>query len=239
MIDANYYEIKKVLSFVRGDDFAHPGEKEAIDKVFELLPKNKDQLILDVGCGLGGTANYVVNQDWGSVIGFDIEENAVIHAKKNYPNIEFHLSDVINVSKAINAKFDLIYMFNVFYAFTDQLQALTELKKLSKEKTQLAIFDYVKLGEYKKINVIRKPINLNTIESELNSTGWQLKKIINLDEEYQKWYYLFVMKIRSKKKQIIEFAGIDVYEFVLATYTQLLANIENKMLGGAIIYASV
>ena len=50
---------KKLLSFLRDGDFAHAGETEAINLLMGQFRKKRIQYILDVGCGLGGTAHYL------------------------------------------------------------------------------------------------------------------------------------------------------------------------------------
>lgn len=52
-----------LLANLRGGDYAHPGDKDAIDmvirKVLELSPDIQKGICLDIGSGLGGTANYM------------------------------------------------------------------------------------------------------------------------------------------------------------------------------------
>ena len=50
---------KLVLALIRGNDYAHAGEEEAIELVLGPLDKSVRTRILDVGCGIGGTARYV------------------------------------------------------------------------------------------------------------------------------------------------------------------------------------
>jgi len=51
---------------VRGGDYAHAGDRKAIDivleKVLSLEPDLKSKAVLDVGCGCGGTAQYCMKQ---------------------------------------------------------------------------------------------------------------------------------------------------------------------------------
>ena len=63
---------KQMLAMMRKGDYAHAGEEEAIDLVMNKIPKDNTRLILDVGCGLGGTAKYIQDHGWGKVTGIDI-----------------------------------------------------------------------------------------------------------------------------------------------------------------------
>ena len=72
---------KLVLAAIREYDYAHAGEQEAIERVFAGLPRHADQRVLDVGCGIGGTAQYLCEQGWGQVVGVDIDANNIASAR--------------------------------------------------------------------------------------------------------------------------------------------------------------
>jgi hypothetical protein len=55
----NSYQGKQILALVRDGDFAHAGEEEAIERAMRAVPKDRNRLILDAGCGRGGTAAYL------------------------------------------------------------------------------------------------------------------------------------------------------------------------------------
>jgi hypothetical protein len=49
---------KKIMSAIRGGDYQHLGEEEAIELLLSKIDtKLEDLMILDVGSGLGGTVN--------------------------------------------------------------------------------------------------------------------------------------------------------------------------------------
>lgn len=238
----NLCHFKKILSFVRGADYAHAGEEAAIDLVFDTLSKSKDQRLLDVGCGLGGTANYIEKKGWGKVVGFDIDAETIAAAKAKYPNIEFHVCDVLNASKCINEQFDIIYLFNVLYAIPQEakIQALTELRKLATHATQLVIFDYTELAKdiaCKSYNTKgRYFIQLENIKQQLGAAGWKLIVRKNLDVEYKNWYTDFLHKIVAKKEQIIAMSDAATYQLVHDIYAEYLTNIKNKKIGGVLLF---
>ena len=242
MYNANSSQIKKILSLVRDGDYAHAGEEEAIDLVFSEIPKNKNQLLLDVGCGLGGTANYLQQQGFGKVIGIDVDLDTLLYAKNKYPDIAFYNADVINIAEIIKQPVDVIYMLNAFYAFTDQSEALSALNKIAHKNTRLVMFDYT-VPAFSSVarKTVRtgKPINLTLVENVLLQTGWRVQKSTDLSAEYQRWYAAFVQKIVSKKAQILVASNEDVYQFVYKTYSNMLNDIESRLLGGSVIYAAV
>ena len=68
------------------------------------------------------------------------------------------------------------------------------------------LFDYIDLtGNSEKNPLYHKsktpfyPINLLTIESSLQQTGWQLQNIINVAAEYDKWYTQLLENLMDKK----------------------------------------
>jgi cyclopropane fatty-acyl-phospholipid synthase-like methyltransferase len=232
----NTTEFKKILALVRGNDFAHAGEAEAIDLVFNNLPKNPQQILLDVGCGLGGTANYIAKQGWGKPVGFDIDATTIQYAKDHYTQIEFHQSDVNTAAEVIKIKADIIYIFNAFYAFSDQNLALGELRRLAHAKTILVIFDYVNLtpGPAK----IRGAINPSTISTQLIDHGWQVNSMLNLNAEYEYWYQNFFNRLQRKKPEIIAAANLETFEYAYDKYLAILNDIKAKLIGGTLIYCS-
>jgi trans-aconitate methyltransferase len=103
----NSFEGMRVLSLVRDGDYAHAGEEEAIELAMKPIAKRADQVIVDAGCGRGGTANYLCENGWGTVVGFDIEPASIETARKAYPAVEFHVCDVSDVDRTIRVKADV------------------------------------------------------------------------------------------------------------------------------------
>src|SRR5262249_20239148 len=142
------YTGKQFLALIRVSDYAHAGEEEAIELALRPVPRRADQLLLDVGGGLDGTAKYVPDHGWGTVVGLDVEPDSIARARRAYSGIEFHACDVLQASSVIGSKHDLIYLFNSFYAFGDQPRALASLAELAKPSGQLMLFEYTDRGGY-------------------------------------------------------------------------------------------
>ncbi len=234
-------QFKELLAIARNANYAHAGEEEAIDLLFNELPKVSDQIVLDVGSGLGGTADYVQSRGWGKTVGIDLNANTVAAATSKFPDIKFYHCDVLKVDTTLDIQPDIIYMFNVLYAISDHTEALAALSRLAKPSTWLALFIYTDLGDYKKTAPkafqLFNPIKHNEIEQTLNDAGWELKKQIDLNNKYLAWYRAFVEAIKSKKEPIIAASTPEMYEYVLERYKQLIVPIEAGTLGGSIVYA--
>src|SRR5438874_1042531 len=106
---------KKLVSYLRQGDYAHAGDIESIIQVMSKFRKNTHRTILDAGCGLGGTANFIQQNGWGKVTGIDIEFDSIMYAKEVYPDIPFYQCDILDVYQKLNTKFDIICLFNTFY----------------------------------------------------------------------------------------------------------------------------
>jgi len=239
--ETNSLKWKKILSLLRKGDYAHPGEEEAIEKTFKPIPKGVHQNILDVGCGMGGTASYVQQHGWGNVVGIDLNQETIDCASKKYPEVSFHQSDVLSLPEIIKDGIALIYLFNSFYAFDDQSEALKMMNEIAAPDCRLVIFDYVDRGGYqdegKAEPVIPYPLNIKTIGQELEKGGWQLEVIEDYDKEYISWYKELVNRIDEKKEKIIKVADQRLFKKVRGVYAHILSEIERGALGGAVVRA--
>jgi len=242
----NEFEGKQILAFVRQGDYTHAGEEEAIELIMSFFPKDSNRKILDVACGLGGTADYIQKKGWGTVTGFDIDQETIKYAKMTYPNCQFFLADVLKVSDEIETpNFDLICIVNSFVCFHDQLQCLKELKKLAKPTTKLVIFDYTDLIENgenpltgKSKNVSFFPIKQQKIETWCEQSGWEINEYVNLDKTFILWYEQFLDRIESKRKDIDEHFGKNATNYLRGKYDLIYYALKNKWMGGSLIILS-
>jgi cyclopropane fatty-acyl-phospholipid synthase-like methyltransferase len=244
----DWYDDKRLLSMIRGGDYAHAGETEAIDRIFATISKNKQRQILDVGCGLGGTAEYLQQHGFGKVTGLDIDTLAIKYAQEKYPQITFYAGDAADADKLLPHKtYDLIYSLNAFFIFPNKSQVLKNLEILAKPHAQLIIFDYIDLLEATKNTTVTSdilgktfiPIRLNELEKMMQQTKWRIKKVENLDREFIKWYQDFVNKITNQKAKIIAEFDEDIYLKTVTTFTGIYKALNDKIIGGSTIYAEL
>lgn len=235
---------KQLMAEIRKEDYTHAGEEEAIDIVMNNFLKDTSRELLDVGCGLGGTADYISKHGWGNVSGIDIENELIDYAKNKYKDVKFFQCDALNCNDLFpKEQFDFIYHFNSFYAFSNQEMALQAFYKIAKPNSNLIIFDYLALNNYDNSNPFVNsrsfiPINKNKINMMLNNTGWNLDNFINLTTEYIEWYKIFINKMTARKKELIKQFNETTFNQVYNNFTNLMNLFDSQKLGGCIIYAS-
>lgn len=240
-MNMNSFEGKRILALIRDGDYAHAGEEEAIELTFRGIPKSPHNRILDVGCGRGGSAQYLRRHGWGNLVGIDRDSDSIDYAKANYPEIDFHTCDVLDVPANVVREFDVIYMLNAFYAFAQQHDALVALRKVAKAGARLIIFDYA-ISADADLSVqgqvfIPHPIRMSEIARMLRESGWKPGALEDLSADYTRWYKAFVERIQHKRGEIEKIGGDEWYNFVLSMYSGLRDMIASGTLGGAIVHA--
>ena len=237
-MNMNSFEGKRILALIRDGDYAHAGEEEAIERVFRAVPKHAGIWLLDVGCGRGGSAEYLRRHGWGRVEGIDRDAESIEYARATYPEVGFHACDVLDVPRTITRTFDVIYMLNAFYAFDRQADALAGLRKVAKPGARLVIFDYTlgaKAGDTPN-PMMPHAIRLSEIAATLHETGWEPGVVEDLSADYARWYATFVERIQLKRAEIEKIGGAESYDFVLSMYSGLHDVIAQGGLGGAIVH---
>jgi len=243
---------KEILALVRDGDYAHPGEESAIGLVFGELPADPGRQVLDVGCGLGGTADYVRRRGWGRVTGVDIDRDTLAAARQRYPEIEFRAADAGSLAELWHARFNLIYLFNAFYAFPDQARALCQMHAAATAGASLMIFDYTGRNgsphdagvwpeNYRKSRPFNHqgwtPLHPERFPDQLRDAGWEVERVADFSAEYIAWYRRLCGRITAKQDRIEAGYGPEWYAYVLKRYCGLLSAVENGTVGGAAYWA--
>lgn len=238
----NSAEGKSILALVRDGSYAHAGEEEAIELVFSSVSQDSSRKILDAGCGLGGTADYVLSQGWGRVSGFDIDHRTIELARQRYPANEFVEADVAAVGRIWQAEFDLLYSFNAFYAFPDSRAALENLAVVARSGAEYLIFDYTDPSHHYATSPFAgredasfwHPLHAEDLSDLAIATGWVLESSRDLTAEYHRWYRDLLRRIELRSEEIISQFGQVWYAFVLGFYTSLYQAIEDGIIGGGL-----
>jgi SAM-dependent methyltransferase len=236
---------KRILSLVRDGDFAHPGEADAVALVLEGLPRDRSRRVLDLGCGLGGTAALIAEGGYGHVSGVDVDPETIAYARLTYPEQSFYCVSASEMSSVVGGPFDAIVMFNSLYGFPDQEQALRECRALAHAGTEMRIFEYstpswtAQAREFcaRYARGYWRPIVLDEADACFERNGWRITSRRDLTHEYRVWYRGFRSTIEARRERIVAASDEHWYRYACQRYDELLVAIEEGTIGGAILCA--
>jgi SAM-dependent methyltransferase len=190
-------QARLLLTHLRGGDYAHAGDAEAIDlvisKVLELSPYVVEGPCLDVGSGFGGTANDLHRLQFHSIFGMDIDAAAVKYAQEHYPHISFIQGNACQANELFDSEsFSFIYLFNVLYSIENKVSLLAALTHIARPGALLAIFDYTTKKTSLRLNDLADkpmyPIVITELKSTLEELGWDVMEITDLSSHFLTWY---------------------------------------------------
>jgi ubiquinone/menaquinone biosynthesis C-methylase UbiE len=173
---------KNFLSELEGKSF----DRNILDRFSLMLPEGV--LIYDFGCGSGQTTKYLNEKHRQKIVGLDFSEKSIELARKNFPEIEFRVDDMLNSKMGSNTADGIIAFYAiVHFSYRQVEQALLEWYRLLKPGSSCLFSFHV--GK----DVI--PIE-NFLDVEGANATW---RFLNTDR---------VLKIAEK-------AGFQVYEAVV------------------------
>lgn len=239
-------EARLLLTNLRGGDYAHAGDEEAIDlvisKVLELSPQTLQGPCLDVGSGFGGTASYLHRLHFSSIFGVDLDEAAVRYAQEHYPQVPFTHGNAHQVTEFFDPDyFSFIYLFNVLYAIENKSSLLAKLSQVAKSGAILAIFDYTTKQTDLQLNDLAgkpmHPIVVSELKSVLKETGWEVIEITDLSPNFLTWYQILLQKLETESPLLsLRFSESSLMK-VRTTFRTIESWLSSSLLGGVVIYA--
>lgn len=133
------------------DEF-HMGGRRATKTLAEALDINPDHHVLDIGCGLGGTARFLASTYGCKVTGIDLTPEYV--AVGNDLNDELGLAGQINLSEAnatdlpfADANFDRASLLHVGMNIADKAKLFQEAARVIKSGGYLGVYDVMRTND--------------------------------------------------------------------------------------------
>ena len=99
--------------------------------LFEFVPEDKKQSILDLGCGTGILTAQLSNFA-GTIIGVDSSASMIAKAKEQYADIQFVICDALALP--FEKQFDVVFSNAVFHWIPDHDALLKQVHKVLKSK---------------------------------------------------------------------------------------------------------
>ena len=161
-------------------------------ELISFIPQNKQQHILDLGCGTGDLS-YKLSKISSHVVGVDGSEVMIAKAKEKFPHLHFKVMDACNMQwKNI---FDVVFSNAVFHWISDQSTLLAGVHAALKDGGRL-VCEFGGSGNIAQIedaysNVLqargieyKSPFYFPAVEEYsvlLNSSGFSIDKIYDYD----------------------------------------------------------
>ncbi len=150
-IEAGFNSVGKDVISLTVDDLApidefHIGGRESTHEVAELAKLKASDLVLDVGCGLGGTARYLSEKFKCNVVGIDLTEEYISIGKK--------LTEFVGLSDRVellhgsalkipykDERFDIVWTEHVQMNIADKNRFYSEIARVLKLGGRLLFHD--------------------------------------------------------------------------------------------------
>lgn len=236
-LDNQQYSMNGVLRYERifGHTYISTGGYETTKEFVSRLNLKPGQKVLDVGCGIGGSAFYMAKEFGVNVVGIDLSSNMINLALKrreevgvSVEQVEFEVADATKREYPPHS-FDVVYSRDTILHINDKHSLFTRLFKVLKPGGIIFISDYCcSEGEHTeafKAYVKQRGYNLLSPKSYgkvLEDVGFtQVKADDSTD--------LFV---ESLKKELVKFETIKddfVKEFSLEDYEYLVQGWNDKL----------
>lgn len=150
ILDGLSFAGKNIQSLTVGDlapiDAFHTRGRESTLELAELANIKASDLVLDVGCGLGGTARHLADQYKCRVMGIDLTEEYIAIGKKLTElvglagQVELHRGNALEIPYE-DGEFDLVWTEHVQMNVTDKNRFYSELARVLKPHGHLLFHD--------------------------------------------------------------------------------------------------
>jgi len=148
ILDSTQYSVDSIRLYevVYGEDFVSPGGLAMATELLSLLQLQPGSKVLDVGCGLGGSA-FVMAREFGLIVdGIDLSKNMLSMAEEKCQthqltaSVSFEQGDCLQLD--CQGRYDAIYSRDVFLHIHDKSRLFSVLYGALKPGGQLLFTDY-------------------------------------------------------------------------------------------------
>ncbi|XP_073239474.1 uncharacterized protein [Porites lutea] len=171
-LDQNQYSSNSILRYEKifGRGFVSSGGLETTKEIVAMLSLKQGQKVLDVGCGIGGGAFYMVKNFNVEVLGVDLSTNMIDIGKQRAKEfeddkVEFVVADITTADFKPES-FDVIYSRDTILHIEDKKSLFANFFKWLKPGGELLITDYCRgsneLSEAMKVYVAKRHYHLLT-----------------------------------------------------------------------------
>ncbi len=146
----SWWQLKKALMRLSGS-YAHTGERVSPEipddnfrahlLVYQFMAQFvKGKTVLDIGCGTGYGAHYLLQQGAESVWGVDVSKDAITYAKKHYTDARISFREMnAEMLNLPNDSFDVVTSSENLEHLKNPSKCIAEIKRVLKRKGLLLL----------------------------------------------------------------------------------------------------
>lgn len=234
-LDSNQYNKSGILMYERifGQGFVCPGGMITTKEFVGRLNLQRDQEVLDLGCGVGGSAFYMANTFQAHVLGLDLSANMINFALQAYEHskssrVQFEVSDCTKRDFSPE-RFDAVYSRDAILHIKDKKSLFKKILSWLKPGGQLLVTDYCcRSGEHSdqfKQYLKERQYHLIDVESYgklLLEVGFEAVTVENRTRQFGD---IIENELENFEKSKAEF----IKDFSEKDYTSMLASWSNKL----------
>lgn len=181
-------------------------QKKTIDYVLDYSNLSDSDYVLDVGCGTGVLAPYILKRIGcgGAVIGLDVSDKMIEQARKKFSDtrVKFIEGDIYEY-RFCNITFDKVFVFSAFPHLHNKKESFRVFYDILKADGQLIIFHVessfdINFFHSNKVNnpVLKKDYlpDLDEIRAMIDLSKWKFTSL-----EDRKGLYLVVLQKNNDK----------------------------------------
>jgi cyclopropane fatty-acyl-phospholipid synthase-like methyltransferase len=122
--------------------------KNTHDKYIAELNVGSCRRIIDLACGRGGFADLMAQNTGGQVLGVDISQSQLSHAKRfKRKNLQFKVHDVMQIDKLFpqpQGVFDAVSFIDAAFYLPDKAAAIRKISKIMAKGARLLLVEWCK-----------------------------------------------------------------------------------------------
>ena len=241
-LDGSQYTGKNIRRYekIYGNMFISHGGEETTAKFCRELDLRPGQKVLDIGCGVGGSAFYMARHYGADVFAIDLSQN-MISIAKDYWNgqpsgiqhrVQFHIEDATKMAYPENF-YDVVYSRDTVLHIFEKKQLFENLLKCLKPGGKLMISDYCR-GEGEHTMGFRKYVKLrgyqlitiNEYRKMLERVGFEDIEAKNNSAYFKQLLNDGLKTLKENKTDIVDEYSEEDYDYLCQNLTNQCGNVD-------------
>ncbi|CAE1299388.1 E2.1.1.103 [Acanthosepion pharaonis] len=233
-LDSKQYSVTGILRYekVFGRCFVSTGGLDTTKKFVAKLNIKPGEKVLDVGCGIGGSAFHMAQIYGAEVVGIDLSTNMILIAHQRCQEVNLTQKVHFEIADATKrhfepCSFDVIYSRDTIIHIKDKLALFKKFYEWLKPGGRLLITDYCcsagsHSDQFKSYTKQRGYIFLPVEKygQELKEAGFQNIQSTDMTDHFIEILHNEKNKVHNMKKEFIQQFSVDDYNAIISGWEE-------------------